>query len=308
MTWSVSTVPKSAARRASLPPARVPGVQRACELKPLRFPTSPRVSIRTAVSTRGRGEKADRGTTMPRDAEKLVDAQSGLVYLLTTPFCSTRSARRKALRGSSNARNRLEVMPKGGLANTRNGRCGHRNSLASHWTTVTGASAKRRRSSSARVLCSSIARTSAPASTRAAVNAPVPAPISMTSSPRRMPELRTILRAHSASSRCQPHRRPARFPDTTHHREHAHVPTIAAHTALANRFSRRSTRPKARRRWQSALDAGDISPARRTDRQRRGPAEHHDGQPDRGLSHGPPGDDPVPRGARPAGARSTNSA
>jgi len=195
---------------------------------------------------------------MPRDAEKLVDAQSGLVYLLTTPFCSTRSARRKALRGSSNARNRLEVMPKGGLANTRNGWCGHRNSLASHWTTVTGASAKRRRSSLARVLCSSIARTSAPASTRAAVNAPVPAPISMTSSPRRTSELRTILRAHSASSRCQPHRRPARFPDTTHHREDAHVSTIAAHPASANRFSRRSTGPKACRRWRSVLDAGDL--------------------------------------------------
>jgi hypothetical protein len=173
----------SGGRRASLP-VLSPDVQSACGLGPLRSPTSRRVSIRTAVSTRGRGENADRGTTMPRDAEKHRDAQSGLVYLLTTPFCSTRSARRKAVPGSSNARNRLEVMPKGGLASTRNGRCGHRKSLTSHSTTVTGASAKRRRSSSARAPCSSTATTSAPASTRAAVKAPVPAPTSMTRSRR----------------------------------------------------------------------------------------------------------------------------
>jgi len=194
-----------------------------------------RVRVSTAVSTRGRGEKADRGTTMPRDAVNHLDAQLLLAYLLTTPRCSTRSARCRVFCCASSARSSAAVMPNGGFATTRKAVRGQRKSSTSPATIVTGSPANRNRSCRTLSGCSSTARTSAPAATNAAVSTPVPAPISTTRAPGSMPALSTIRRAQSASSRCQPHRRsaPGCSADTTHHREHDHGLTVSPRTGVA---------------------------------------------------------------------------
>lgn len=123
----------------------------------------------------------------------------------------------------------------GGLATTRNGRCGSRTVVASARTTVTGSSANRCRSNRHRSGCNSTATTRAPAATRCPVRAPWPAPRSSTNSPGRTSAAATMRAAQPSASSCQPHdrrvgRRPPGCgscrpspPDTAdHHHESAH--------------------------------------------------------------------------------------
>lgn len=76
----------------------------------------------------------------------------------------------------------------------------------------------------ARPACSSTAMTRAPASRSGIVRAPVPAPRSTTSSPRRIAAPATICSTQYGSSRCQPQ---GRRPDTTHHADHRHDPKVS---------------------------------------------------------------------------------
>ena len=92
------------------------------------------------------------------------------------------------------------VMPNGGLATTRNGRRGSRRSAASTCTTVTDDPGKRSRRCCARRGWSSNAMTLAPAATSGTVSAPVPAPMSSTRSPGRMPAAATRRRAEPSAS------------------------------------------------------------------------------------------------------------
>ena len=95
-----------------------------------------------------------------------------------------------------------------------------RRSAPSAWTTVTCRMGNRRRRSAARPGWSSIATTRAPAARRAAVTAPVPAPTSRTSSPRRTSAWATRRSAQEGSSWCHPHRRePAGTADHDRHHE-----------------------------------------------------------------------------------------
>ena len=118
--------------------------------------------------------------------------------------------------------------PVGRLATTRNVLLGSRRLRASASTTVT--SGKRRRRSAARPGCSSTATTRAPARTRWPVSAPVPAPMSRTSSPGLTSAAATTRAAHSSSSRCHPHA-PRDRPEagTADHRQvAAHGATVAS--------------------------------------------------------------------------------
>lgn len=182
---------------------------------------------------------------MPRDAVNHLDAQLLLVYLLTTPRCSTKSARRRLSRWSSRVRSSAEVTPNGGFATTRNEAVGQRKSRTSPATILTGLPANRDRSCRTLSGCNSTARTSAPAATNAAVSTPVPAPTSTTRAPGSMPALSTIWRAQSGSSRCQPHRCDASgwSADTTHHHEHDHCSTVPLRAAVPQQVFRGANAP-----------------------------------------------------------------
>ena len=112
--------------------------------------------------------------------------------------------------GCSNKRSKALLRLYGGLATTRNGRRGNRRWAASHSTTDTGSEAKRRRRYCARAACSSTAMTCAPAATNGWVSAPVPAPMSSTSSPGRTAASATSRVAHSSRSGSHPQARPGR--------------------------------------------------------------------------------------------------
>jgi hypothetical protein len=134
------------------------------------------------------------------------------------------------------------VIANGGLATTRNGRPGKLKRSASISTTRTVVSANLRRSAAARPGCSSTAITRAPVSASAAVTRPSPAPKSSTHSPGRIDACATTDWAQSASSRCQPDRRPTPA-GTEHHHEATHGLSQPA-GAIAFRGHTRIGQPK----------------------------------------------------------------
>lgn len=122
-------------------------------------------------------------------------------------------------------RNNGEVTANGGFATTRKARRGKRRSAALACTTTTDACAKRLRNAWARPGWSSTATTRAPAATSGAVIAPVPAPMSSTNSPGRMPAEATRRCAASLVSRCHPQPDRGLAAGTTHH-HHRHQRSI----------------------------------------------------------------------------------
>jgi len=134
------------------------------------------------------------------------------------------SARSSRLPGAVSRRSSETEMANGGFATTRKGRRGSRASLPSARTTTTLESANLRLSSWARPGCNSKAMTWAPRRSRGAVNAPVPAPISRTRSPGRIPALSTSRSAQRLSNRCHPHC--VRCPGTADHGDHCHPFTV----------------------------------------------------------------------------------
>jgi hypothetical protein len=180
----------------------------------------------TRESTRGGGQNALRGSARPATSDQhRKRVPPSAAYWRTTAHCSTRSAATSDDRGCSNKRSKALLRLYGGLATTRNGRRGNRRSAASHSITDTGSEAKRRRRYCARPACSSTAMTCAPAATNGRVSAPVPAPMSSTSSPGRTAASATSRVAHSSRSGCHPQAPPGR-PEagmTNSHEEATHA-------------------------------------------------------------------------------------
>ncbi len=193
--------------------------------------------VSTATAFGGGGWKAERGIVTPREHTKSVSQRPApgarpAIQRSAIWRGTMMSARSNRLPGAVRRRSTATPMAKGGLATTRNGRLGRRRSLPSTCTTTTLSWANLVRSSRARVGCNSTAMTRAPLRTSGPVNAPVPAPMSSTRSPVRIPALSMSRSAHELSRRCHPHR--VRCPGTADHREHCHAKKLFASTTAVN--------------------------------------------------------------------------
>lgn len=176
------------------------------------------------------GRKADGGTRRPTVASNCArhrpwPGADPVAQRRATWTGTIRSARTSRLPGASSRRRRAVVIPKGGLATTRKGRRGSARSVASVRTTVTAMPSNRVRRSSARRRWSSTATTRAPAATRGAVIAPVPAPTSSTRSFGLIPAAVTKRWAYPSVSWCHPHR--DRSAAGTDHHGHRHAVSLA---------------------------------------------------------------------------------
>ncbi len=183
------------------------------------------------------GERAERGRVLPtrtvksRDHLPVPDALA-LVHRWAVCQGTTTSARTSRLPGATRRRRIAVLMPNGGFATTRKGRLGSRRSAASVTTMVTGWPANRDLRLAARWGWSSTAMTWAPRLSRGSVRAPVPAPMSTTRSPARIPASATICLAQWLLRRCHPQR--VRSADTTHHREDHQRSIVHASTVRQN--------------------------------------------------------------------------